>query len=53
MTYRPPRTLPYLSAVLSAALMAGLFFAPNPNGPVTPLGYVRDALDLLGTPRDG
>lgn len=40
MTYRLPRTLPYLSALLSVVLMAGLSFAPNHNGPVSPLGYV-------------
>jgi hypothetical protein len=51
MTYRLPRTLPYLTALLSAALIGGLFVAPNPNGPVKPLGYVlvgAMALVILG-----
>lgn len=39
MIYRLPRTLPYLSALLGAAIVAGLLFAPNLSGPVTPLGY--------------
>jgi hypothetical protein len=40
MTYRLPRTLPYLTALLGAALVGGLFVAPNPKGPMKPLGYV-------------
>jgi len=37
MTYRLPRTLPYLSALLSATFVLGLLFAPNR---VSPLGYI-------------
>jgi hypothetical protein len=40
MTYRLPRTLPYLSALLSAAILLGLFLAPNPRAPIAPAGYV-------------
>ena len=47
MTYRLPRTLPYLTALLSAALIAGLFLAPNPRGPIAPLGYVLVAAFVL------
>ena len=40
MTYRLPRTLPYLAALLSAALVAAMFLAPDQHGPVTPLAYM-------------
>jgi hypothetical protein len=51
MTYRLPRTLLYLSAILSAVLLGALLFAPKPHGPLTPAGWffgVAFALIVLG-----
>jgi hypothetical protein len=39
MTYRLPRTLPYLSALLGAAFVLALFFAPG-RAPISPLVYL-------------
>lgn len=40
MTYHLPRTLPYLAALLSAALIAAMFLAPSPHRLATPLAYL-------------
>ena len=51
MTYRLPRTLLYLSAILSVVFIGALFFARNSHAPLTPVGYVLGvafALIILG-----
>ena len=48
MTYRFPRTLPYLTGLFSAVLIGGFFLGPSPRASMMALGYAAFALLPFG-----